>query len=266
MAEENALTRLGEAARARVASWRRERPERSLRGSRLYTRAPRSLARALAAPGPNVIAEVKFASPSEGFLRGPHAASRAEAARIASAYLEAGAAAVSVLTEPDRFAGHPEFVAAVREACPRACLLMKDFVVDEYQLELARACGADAVLLIAALLGPELPVLAAAARSRGLSALVEVHDEAQAEAALACGADVLGVNSRDLRTLRTDLAVARRLAPWARRAASAVAESGLRSREDIDDLAARGYRGFLIGTSLMKARDPGTALAALLEL
>jgi indole-3-glycerol phosphate synthase len=206
---------------------------------------------------------VKFASPSEGVLRA--GASRPMAAIIASSYIAAGASAISILTEPEFFGGDPSFLSGARELRPDACLLMKDFLVDPYQCDLARACGADAVLLIAALLGPRLPELAAAARERGLSALVEVHDEAEAEAALAAGAEVLGVNSRDLRTLKTDLNVARRLAPLARRAPAAVAESGLRSRAELDELRELGYRGFLIGTAFMKAKDPGVALAELLK-
>ncbi len=248
----------------RVKRWKIERPESALASEPLYARKPLSLARALSHPGPRFIAEVKFASPSEGFLREPGSATPQEAARIAAAYADAGAAAISILTEPQYFSGDPSFLAAARRARPDAVLLMKDFVIDPYQLELARACGADAVLLIAALLGPRLHELLFAARARGLSALVEVHDEAQAESALACTADVVGVNSRDLRTLKTDLGVARRLAPLATRAAAAVAESGLKTREDIDGLTALGYKGFLVGTSLMKSRDPGLALSVLL--
>ena len=264
MADGGVLERIGAATETRVAKLKHERPVAGLRDEPLYGRTPRSLSRALTGPAPRVIAEIKFASPSEGALR--PGASDAEAAHVAQSYQAAGAAAISVLTEPEFFSGAPSYLAAARRACPEACLLMKDFFIDEYQFELARACGADAILLIAALLGPRLSELHAAARSFGLSALVEVHDEAEAEAALALGADVLGVNSRSLRTLKTDLGVARRLSPLARRAGAAVAESGLRSRADIDDLIAHGYKGFLIGTSLMKAEDPGTALSDLLEL
>lgn len=264
MSDGNVLAHIGARTVERVARLKRERPEASLAAEPLYARRPASLAAALKAPGPRLIAEVKFASPSEGFLRQPGSASPAEAARIASSYIKAGAAAISILTEPEYFSGDPAFLAAARAANPAACLLMKDFFVDPYQFELARACGADAVLLIAALVGERLHELLFSARARGLSVLVEVHDEAEAEAALACGADVLGVNSRDLRTLKTDLGVARRLAPLARRAQAAVAESGLRSRADIDELHALGYQGFLVGTALMKADDPGAALTSLI--
>jgi len=262
-ADGGVLARIGARTEERVARAKRDRPVAVLRGERLYARSPRSLTKALLGPGPRVIAEVKFVSPSGGVLR--QGASAAEAARVAAAYLDAGAAAISVLTEPEFFGGDASYLAAARAAAPEACLLMKDFFVDPYQFEAARACGADAILLIAALLGARLPEMAEAARSLGLSALIEVHDEAEAEAALACGADAVGVNSRDLRTLKTDLDVARRLAPLARRGAAAVAESGLRSRAEIDELALLGYQGFLIGTSLMRTADPGAALAALLK-
>jgi indole-3-glycerol phosphate synthase len=263
VADGSVLELIGARTLERVARLKRERPAADLQNSPLFSRTPRSLTKALLGAGPAVIAEVKFVSPSEGVLRKD--ASAAEAAKVAGSYLDAGAAAISILTEPEFFGGETAYLAAVRAARPDACLLMKDFFVDPYQFELARACGADAILLIAALLGPRLPEMAAAARSAGLSALIEVHDEAEAEAALACGADAVGVNSRDLRTLKTDLDVARRLAPLARRGAVAVAESGLRSRAEIDELALLGYRGFLIGTSFMKAPEPGAALAALLK-
>jgi indole-3-glycerol phosphate synthase len=264
VAEGGVLARIGKATEERVARYKHDRPVAFLRDEALYARVPRSLSRALAGPAPRVIAEVKFVSPSEGVLR--DGASESAAAIIASSYLRAGAAAISILTEPEFFGGAPSFLAAARKENPDACLLMKDFFVDAYQFELARACGADAILLIAALLGPRLTELAGEARAYGLSALVEVHDEAEAEAALALGADVLGVNSRDLRTLKTDLGIARRLAPLAKRAGVAVAESGLRSRADVDDLIAHGYKGFLIGTSLMRNADPGLALTDLMDL
>ena len=264
MSELNVLGHIAAKATERVAHWKAEIPESVLADKPYYSRRPLSLAAALSHPGPRFIAEVKFASPSEGFLRAPGSASPPEAARLAASYAAAGAAAVSILTEPEYFSGQPSFLTAARHACPDAVLLMKDFLVDVYQLELARACGADAVLLIAALLGPRLHEMLFAARARGLSALVEVHDEAEAEAALAATADVIGVNSRDLRTLKTDLAVARRLAPLATRASAAVAESGLRTRADVDDLLALGYKGFLVGTALMKEKDPGLALSVLI--
>jgi indole-3-glycerol phosphate synthase len=183
MTDKNVLHNIAARTEERVALWKKERPENSLAEGALYARKPLSLIKALGGQGPRVIAEVKFASPSGGFLRKPGSASPAEAARIASAYHDAGAAAISILTEPEYFSGDPSYLTAARAALPGATLLMKDFFIDVYQLELARACGADAVLLIAALLGPRLHEMLFAARARGLSTLVEVHDEAEAEAA-----------------------------------------------------------------------------------
>lgn len=247
----------------RVAEAKKKSPAAALRGTPLYARKPLSLVAALVGDGPRVIAEVKFVSPSEGVLR-PGASAKA-AAEIAHAYARAGAAAISILTEKDAFKGDPSFLAAARAECPSTPLLMKDFILDEWQFELARSVGADAVLLIAALLGPRLAPMHSAAKSLGLSVLVEVHDEAEAEAALAAGAECVGVNSRDLKTLHVDLAVARRLAPLAVRSKAAVAESGLRSRADIDALAALGYKGFLVGTSFMKSPYPAVALKTFLS-
>lgn len=264
MAELDVLTRIGLHTEKRVARWQQQRPERALKESPLYARKPLDFAKAFEGNGPRVIAEVKFASPSEGFLQPPEKANAQEAARVAGAYLKAGAAAISVLTERHFFAGAPEFLGEVRRAHPDAFLLMKDFVIDPYQLELARAEGADCVLLIAALLHGALPLLHREAKKLGLSVLVEVHDADELEAAREMGATLVGVNSRDLKTLKTDLGVARALAGGAPGAVM-IAESGLKTRQDLDELTALGYRGFLIGTSFMKEADPGRALKALLK-
>lgn len=247
----------------RLERLKEERPVEDLRKMALYGRRPRAFVEAFQGPGPRIIAEIKFASPSEGFMRPGLEPSAGEAVRIAGAYLEAGAAALSILTERHFFAGAPEHLSAVRERYPGAFLLMKDFVIDPYQLELARACGADAVLLITALSGKELPALLRRTGDLGLSALVEVHTEEELLEAQSAGAAIIGVNSRDLRTLKTDLGVARRLAGSAR-GSVLIAESGLRTRADLEELAGLGYRGFLIGTSLMKSGDPGKALKELM--
>ncbi len=223
-----------------------------------------SLEKSLSLPGPRVIAEVKFTSPSEGILR-PNP-TPIEAARIAAAYVSAGASAISILTEPEFFHGDTSFLAGARDSCPTTPLLMKDFMVDPYQFELARSIGADAVLLIAALLGPRLNEMHHAAKSLGLSVLIEVHNESEATAALAAGGTLVGVNSRDLKSLTVDLNVARRLAPMVcLPGITAVAESGLRSRSDLDSLSPLGYKGFLIGSSLMKSPNPGAALTQFLS-
>jgi indole-3-glycerol phosphate synthase len=248
---------------ARVAREKLTHPVEFLRIQPLYEHPPMSLKKALSGLGPQVIAEVKFTSPSEGVLRSNPSA--VEAAKIARSYVAAGAAAVSVLTEPEFFGGDLSFLAGARDSCPTTPLLMKDFMIDPYQFEQARSIGADAVLLIAALLGPRLQEMHQAALSLGLSVLIEVHNEPEAIAAIAAGGTLIGVNSRDLKSLKVNLDVARRLAPLVcLPEILAVAESGLRSRSDLDSLSPLGYKGFLIGTSFMKQSDPGAALRAFL--
>lgn len=264
MADLGILGKIGDRTNERIKREKVSRPVNWLRSQPLYDHPPMSLKKVLSGAGPKVIAEVKFVSPSEGVLYPDP--SPVSAARIAAAYASAGAAAISVLTEPEFFGGDVSFLAGARDSCPTVPLLMKDFVVDEYQFEVARSIGADAVLLIAALLGSRLGPMHSAAKSLGLSVLIEVHNEAEAEAALAAGGTVIGVNSRDLKSLKVDLNVARRLAPLVcLPEITAVAESGLRSRSDLDSLTPLGYKGFLIGTSFMKTRDPGSALSDFLS-
>lgn len=248
----------------RLARFKTDFPAEKLAAMPFFNRTPGKFCSAFDGAGPRVIAEVKFASPSEGPLRSHPKPSADEAVRVAGSYLRAGACALSVLTEPDHFSGSPKFLFAVRSAYPDAFLLMKDFFIDPYQFELARANGADAVLLIAALLGEKLKPMLDQSRERGLTALVEVHDEAELESAQKAGAELIGINSRDLKTLKTDLAVAERLAPLAE-GGLLIAESGIQTRSDIDKLTSCGFKGFLIGTSLMRSADPGYALKEILK-
>lgn len=257
------LTRIAKHTETRVRRFSEQTPVEVLREGFLYKRQPQAFSAAFCGPQPRVIAEVKFASPSEGFLT-KGKPSTEEALRVAGAYLANGAAALSILTERHFFAGAPDYLAGVRFRHPKALLLMKDFFIDPYQLELARACGADCILLIAALLGERLGEFHATAKALGLSVLVEVHTEDELRAAQAVGAELIGVNSRNLKTLKTDLGVARALGPMAP-GALLIAESGIRNRQDLDELTACGYRGFLIGTTFMKTEDPGQALAELLK-
>ena len=214
---------------------------------------------ALAADGVRVIAECKRRSPSRGVLRAQY-----DPAAIARGYAEAGAAAISVLTEPTFFDGTLAHLEAVR-ACVDVPLLRKDFVVDDYQLLEARAAGADAVLLIVAALDDEaLGRLARGARALGLDALVEVHDEVELDRAIMAAADIIGVNNRNLRTLAVDVDASLRLAARIPASAIGVAESGLKTGADVRQLQQAGYRAFLIGERFMTADDPGAALAALL--
>jgi indole-3-glycerol phosphate synthase len=220
----------------------------------------RGFAAALAAPPGEVrvIAEIKRRSPSRGVLR-----AGADPAAMARVYAEAGADALSVLTEQDHFDGTLEDLRRARGAVSLP-VLRKDFLTDPYQLFEARAAGADAVLLIVAALGPALlRELLGLARDLGMAALVETHDEAELDVAAASGASLIGINSRDLRTLKVSLDTAVRLAPLAPRSATVVAESGIHGQPDAKLLASAGIRAFLVGEHLMLAEDVGAALRVL---
>jgi indole-3-glycerol phosphate synthase len=207
----------------------------------------------------NVIAEFKKASPSKGVINGS-----ANPAEVARSYERAGASAISVLTEEDYFRGSLDDLRAVRDAVSIP-VLRKDFVFDEFQIYEAAGAGADAILLIVASLGEEqLRRLRALAEDElGMDALVEVHTEEEMRIAADIGATVIGVNNRDLRTFEVSLDVSRRLASGAPRGSHLIAESGLRSREDIDELSQLGYSGFLIGETLMRSDDMDGALRRL---
>ena len=213
---------------------------------------------ALVRGAPAVIAEIKRASPSAGAIRAD-----AEASDIAVRYQEAGATALSVLTEPDFFNGALADMVDAR-AATTIPVIRKDFIIDPWQIHDSRAAGADAVLLIVALLGAELADYLSVAREAGIDALVEVHDEAELEVALKAGADLVGINNRDLRDLSIDLAVTERLAPRLPTDVTLVAESGIRSRGDARRMFDAGAAALLIGSSLMASEDPGKALRQLL--
>lgn len=244
------LAKVTAASLERVAAGKRERPESELRRVAAGLPPVRSLLAALSAPGRRFIAEVKRASPSRGDI-----GAIPDPAALASAYEAGGAAAISVLTEPTHFKGSIEDLRAVR---PRTTLpvLRKDFLVDPWQVWEARAAGADAALLIvAALPGERLREMASAIAEAGLEALVEVHDEAELGIALETGVPLVGVNARNLKTLAVDLATAERLAARIPRGVTGVAESGIRTRADVDRLAAAGFRAFLVGEALVASGD-----------
>jgi indole-3-glycerol phosphate synthase len=246
------------ATRTRIATARNAIPAAALEARVLSAPATRGFRTALARAGVNVVAECKQRSPSRGLLRADY-----DPTAIAAAYERAGAEAVSVLTEPTFFDGDLAHLEAVRSAVS-VPLLRKDFIVDRYQLLEARAAGADAILLIvAALTHDELVALRREAQGLRLDALVEVHDEDELDRALAAGADLIGVNNRNLRTLEVDVDASLRLARRMPPGVVTVAESGLRSRDDLDRLSAAGYHAFLVGERLMTAADPGLALTAL---
>jgi indole-3-glycerol phosphate synthase len=223
---------------------------------------PRGFRRALeekSRSGIAVIAELKKASPSKGLIRADFCT-----AELAKELEAAGAAALSVLTDEEFFQGSLENLRNASAAVKAPCL-RKDFIVDEFQLLEARANSADAVLLIvAALSQAELTELARAARSRELDVLCEVHDEEELQRALHAGCDLIGVNTRDLRTFKVDIETAFRLANRLPKNVVHVAESGIHSGEDIARLRDAGYQAFLIGESLMRAERPGLALRELI--
>lgn len=230
---------------------------------RLMATAPparRAFGAALVRPrAVNVIAEFKRRSPSRGAIR-----EELDVAEVARGYEAGGAVGLSVLTEPEFFGGSLEDLRAARSSTGLPAL-RKDFVVDAYQIWEARAFGADAVLLIVAALSPgELLSLLATATAAGLETLVEVHDRAELGRALEAGARLVGVNSRDLRTLEVDLGTAVSLVPAIPHDVIAVAESGIRSGEEIRRLREAGFDAFLVGEHLLAAPEPGAALRTLI--
>ena len=225
------------------------------------TKPPLNLAGALWSDSVRVIAEVKRASPAKGLLRAD-----LDPAALASSYADNGAAAVSVLTNKDHFQGSIEDLEAVHGVVnPRGIpVLRKEFVFDPYQVYEARAHGADAVLLIVAMLDPGLlGELRSLTQELWMQSLVEVHDEAQLEQALAVDAEIIGINNRDLRTFKTDLEVTERLAPAVPDGKIVVSESGVSSRENIDRVRAAGAHAVLVGEALVTAADPGATLRGL---
>ena len=229
--------------------------------ARMQGRQPRGEAfeRALrASPAPRVIAECKRRSPSRGILRDAY-----DPAAHARAYESAGAAAISVLTEPTFFDGALEHLAAVRAAV-QVPVLRKDFIVSPYQLTEAVANGADAILLIVSALDDrQLRDLLTQAHTLGLACLVEVHDTEEIARAVDAGARIVGVNSRNLRTLVVDLQVLDAAARMLPASLTTVAESGIRSPADMARLSEAGYQAFLVGERLITQPDPGAALRAL---
>ncbi len=251
------LDDLLDSARARVAAAAGRESLADLTARAVEMAPGPSLYDALAGPGISVIAEVKRASPSKGPI-----APGLDAVAQATAYRRGGAAAVSVLTEPTRFAGSLDDLAAV--AATGVPALRKDFLVDPYQVWEARAAGAAAILLIVAALDDhQLDLLHEEARNAGLDVLVEVHDDVEVARATRLGARIIGVNARDLRTFELDRQAFARLRPDLPSGVLAVAESGISTSEEIRDAAAAGADAVLVGESLVRAADPAAALAAL---
>ena len=255
------LDALAESARKRVAEAAKWRSLEEIRRQALSLppkAAPFAFERVLRGKRLSFICEVKKASPSKGVIAPdfPYLA-------IAQEYERAGASAISVLTEPEYFKGRDSYLTEIRQAVSLP-LLRKDFTVHEYQLYEARLMGADAVLLIAALLDTDtLRRYIGICNRLGLSALVEAHDAQEVHSALAAGARVVGVNNRDLRTFEVDLNTCLRLRDRVPVSIPFVAESGIRTPEDIEQLRGAGVNAVLIGETLMRSPDNKAALDTL---
>ncbi len=220
----------------------------------------RDFAGALLSPGLSVIAEIKRASPSKGPLN-----VHLDSAVLAESYERGGAAALSVLTEPDFFSAESNDLANAR-ACVGLPVIRKDFTLHPIHITEARAMGADAVLLIVAILDDAALVeLLAAAGEFGMAAIVEVHDESEALRALESGATIIGVNNRDLSTFTTDIATSERIAPMLEGVAATVGESGIKGPEDARRMAGAGFDAVLIGEYLVKHVDPSLAIAEMVD-
>jgi indole-3-glycerol phosphate synthase len=249
------------AAKARVRAADEERePFEVLRERALNRVGERRAFRAAleSARGPAIVAEIKRASPSVGLIV-PHL----DPAEIARTYEAAGADAISVLTEADHFLGDLAYLDVARAAA-RLPLLRKDFLSTPYDVVQSAAYGADAILaIVAGLDDAELAAMFEHARAFALDVLVEVHTEGELHRALALGATLLGINNRNLHTFETDLAVTEELLPLVPSGATVISESGVKSRDDVRRLVARGARGVLVGESLMRSDDKAQAIGAL---
>jgi indole-3-glycerol phosphate synthase len=245
--------------RERLEEAKRKTPQDQLLASLPTVVGGGQFTKQLRGDGVNIIAEIKRRSPSKGVIR-----ENFDPVAIARNYTDNGAAAISVLTEEDFFDGSLDHLLAVREATPLP-LLRKDFVFDEYQLYEAVHAGADAVLLIAAMLEAErFNDLLQSAYALGLDVLVEVHDREELDKVMCYDVRLLGVNNRNLRTFDTALDTSFELAVAAPKSITLVSESGIRTREDIDRLRKAGFHAFLIGEELMRAADEGKALRELI--
>ncbi|MBC5824146.1 MAG: indole-3-glycerol phosphate synthase TrpC [Candidatus Eremiobacteraeota bacterium] len=252
------LDRIMSGRRLDIAREKSRVPQRELAERAAARDDARDFLGAICSGSPSIIAEIKRASPSAGAILGTY-----DPPGIAGAYERGGAAALSVLTEPRYFGGALSHLRAAR-ASTSLPVLCKDFVFDEYQVWAAACAGADAVLLIVAVLSDDqLPLLLSAAAAANMAALVEIHDESEGARALAAGARIIGINNRDLGSLEVDLTVAlrvrRTLPDWV----VAVAESGYRTADEIGACAIAGFRAVLIGEALLRDREPGDAVSRL---
>lgn len=259
------LQRIAAYKREEVAARKAARPLPDMESAAAHASPPRGFRAALErAHGPGrlaLIAEIKKASPSRGVIREDF-----DPPALAQAYERGGAACLSVLTDAPSFQGDESFLVAARATTALPCI-RKDFLVDPWQVAESRALGADAILVILAMVDDPLAAdLLTAARVHGMDALVEVHDTAEMARAGALGADLIGINNRDLRTFSVDLAVTERLAAAAPARALLVTESGIFTAADAARLEASGARAMLVGESLMQQADVAAATRQLLAI
>jgi indole-3-glycerol phosphate synthase len=244
----------------RLAELRKKSAQKELEQAVISAPEPRDFFAALkSGEKPAVIAEIKKASPSAGQIR-----PNLQVAEIAASYQRAGAAAISVITEEDFFQGHLEYLEEARGAVYLP-ILCKDFIIDPIQVLTARAAGADGLLLIASILPQStLKELLTMARQLNMACLVEVHDEEELSRVLETEARLIGINNRDLRTFQVSLTTTLRLRPRIPSDLLVVSESGIQTPSDLQSLTAAGVDAVLVGTSLMRAEEPGEKLRELL--
>jgi len=237
-----------------------EKPDRRAAERSAEQRSPFAFRAALQRDGVNVIAEIKSASPSAGSI-----VADPDVESIAREYARGGAAAMSIVTEPEFFRGSREWIGRAKDAAGLP-VVMKDFIVEPSQILRGVAAGADAILLLASLLDvARIRDFVALLEAYGCDALVEVHDEEELERAVRGGARLIGVNNRDLRDFHVDLGISERLGALMPNDAIRVAESGIRTRADVDRLRAAGFHAFLVGESLLRQNDRAEAVRALVS-
>jgi len=253
------LDRIVAEKRKEVAQRKKSLPLSTLKERMAQCQAPLDFAAALSGDSTRLIAEVKRASPSRGVLCVDF-----DPVALAKTYARGGAAAISVLTEMKYFQGGLDHLVAIREEV-RLPLLRKDFIFDPYQIYESRAYGADALLLIVAILSQEqLKELLSLSRSLSISCLVEVHNESEVERALSSGAEIIGINNRDLATFAVDINTTYRLRPLIPQERIVVSESGISRREDVEKLKEWGVRAVLVGEALVTAEDIPTKMKELI--
>ena len=256
----NILERIAADKKEEIRLKKKVVPVESLREAKLFHRETLSLKSSLQNKRFGIIAEHKRRSPSRAVIN-----QNCSVQEVVYGYEKAGAAGISVLTDGKYFGGSLEDLLLAR-AASRLPILRKEFMIDSYQLMEARAYGADAILLIAALLSPaQLAELGAEANALGLEVLVEVHDSTELQAALQPATDMIGVNNRNLKTFEVSLATSKKLASLIPGEYLKISESGLGTARELEELKAFGYQGFLMGESFMKEKDPGAALSAFLK-